>query len=201
MPLPLTLRVGFSGHRYLDNPDAIREAIRTVLKELLLTCSGQLLGVASASAGGDLLFLESVLDLKGKVKILLPMLETDFKQDFQDFPEEEWRRACFLLRKSHSVHVLGIADNKPANYYECSVATVNASDCLIVVWDGGQPDPGHIGGTGSTVDYARKIGKPMIWIHSKTLEIQRERLDQFNWRDAGSHTAAPISLYRPNDTK
>lgn len=90
--------VVFSGHM-IDDPQqkiprfpAAREAIvKQALKQQLQPLqSGPLLGYASAACGGDILFLESILELGGSVTIVLPCQRSDFARLSVEVAGKTW---------------------------------------------------------------------------------------------------------------
>ena len=168
----------FCGHR-VDQPgrpmprfpaaleQPVYEAIHQRLKAL-----GTYVGFASAASGGDILFLEALLDLGGELNIVLPYNREQFVADaVQDQPSDEatddWL-GRFNRVLSHAREVIIASDHKPkddAISYEYSnrllhgLASMRAQQLQtalvpLAVWDG-QPGDGH-GGTAHTVSYWRQ---------------------------------------------
>ncbi|QQE67018.1 hypothetical protein GFS31_37240 [Leptolyngbya sp. BL0902] len=168
----------FCGHR-VDQPGRsvprfpaelerpVYQAIYERLKSL-----GTYVGFASAASGGDILFLEALLDLGGELNIVLPYNQEQFVADaVQDQPSDEatddWL-ARFQRVLSHAREVIIASDHKPkddAISYEYSnrllhgLASMRAQQLQtslvpLAVWDG-QPGDGH-GGTAHTVSYWRQ---------------------------------------------
>lgn len=165
--LPAILALGFTGHRNLSNETRSREAIRKTLVEWKSKAAGTVYGVSSAAAGGDLLFAETCLELHLPIRIFLPMPKEQFRADFD---EPSWLRAEAVMANALSVEVAGAGEKVTERYYECGIETVQQSQMLIALWDGG-PSQG-LGGTADMVHYARELGRPVMWIHSVTGAVQ-----------------------------
>lgn len=161
--LPSVLAIGFTGHRSIPDEAKSRESIRGFLREQKAKTQAIVYGVSSAAAGSDLLFAESCIELEIPLRILLPLSREDFKQDFD---AATWLRVEAVVSKAISVEVTGRGENRNEAYYECGVDTVQQSQLLIAVWDG-EPSRG-MGGTQEIKEFAEKMGKPVIWIHSVT---------------------------------
>jgi hypothetical protein len=165
--LPTTLAIGFTGHRKLPDETRSREAIRGVLLEWKAKVPGVVYGVTSAAAGGDLLFAETCIELNLPIRVFLPVPREQFREDFD---EPAWSRAECVFRKALSVEVIGAGEKLTERYYECGIETVQQSQLLIALWDGG-PSQG-LGGTADMVHFAKEQGRPVIWIHSVTCAVQ-----------------------------
>jgi hypothetical protein len=165
--LPATLAIGFTGHRNLSDEGKCRAAIRRVLLEWKAKAPGVVYGVTSAAAGGDLLFAETCVELHLPFRIFLPAPQQKFREDFD---EPSWARAEAVFAKALSVDVTSSGEKLTESYYECGIETVQQSQLLIALWDGG-PSQG-LGGTGDMVHFARELGRPVVWIHSGTGAVQ-----------------------------
>ncbi len=165
--LPATLAIGFTGHRSLPDEEKSRQLIYGFLKERKAATPGMIYGVSSAAAGGDLLFAESCIQLEIPLRVLLPLPKEQFRDDFDP---ATWQRAENVLSKAVSVEVTGGNQPRNENYYECGIETVHQSTLLIALWDG-ESSRGK-GGTQEIVAFAKSIGRPVIWFHSSTGEVQ-----------------------------
>jgi len=165
--LPTTLAIGFTGHRKLPNEVKCREAIRKVLLEWKAKVPGMIYGLASTAAGGDLLFAETCAELHVPIRVFLPVPREQFRDDFD---EPSWARAESVFKNALSVEVTGAGEELKERYYECGIETVQQSQLLIALWDGA-PSQG-LGGTADMVHFAKEQGRPVIWIHSATGEVQ-----------------------------
>ncbi|MGA7157347.1 MAG: hypothetical protein WBY53_10890 [Acidobacteriaceae bacterium] len=165
--LPAVLAVGFTGHRNLPNEAESRKLLYDLLAEKKRSTSEVLLGISSIAAGADLLFAESCIALNIPLRVLLPFPVDDFRADF-DPPS--WSRAERVMKQSISIEVIGNAQQRDERYYECGVETVLQTQWLIALWNG---EAAHgLGGTQQIVAFARRIGKPVVWIHSLTGAVQ-----------------------------
>lgn len=161
--LPAVLPVGFSGHRQLPDEAASCAVLRDFLREYKASTPAIVYGVSSAAAGADLLFAESCLELDIPVRILLPMPAEEFRNDFD---AETWARVERVLARAISVEVTGTTGERSELYYECGIRTVQQCRLLVVLWDG-QKARG-LGGTAEIVEFAEKIGRPVVCFHSQT---------------------------------
>lgn len=165
--LPAVLGIGFSGHRTLREEARCRQAILDFLREQQTKSSGHVYGISSAAAGGDLLFAESCLELGIPLRVLLPMEREEFREDFD---ATSWARAEEVLRRAASVEVTAGSEDRREQFYDCGVLTVQQSQLLLALWNG-QSSRG-MGGTAEIVSFAETIGRPVVWLHSETGEVQ-----------------------------
>lgn len=149
----------FAGHM-IDRPDRpeprfparleadVRQAIREQLEG-----TGPLIAYASAACGSDIIFLETVVDLKGAINIVLPYQQEDFVRDSVDvIPGADWRARCLrLLGKAQVVTVsdqrlpLGGVSYEYANQVLLGLARARTERLgamlrPLAVWDGKQGD-------------------------------------------------------------
>lgn len=165
--LPITLAIGFTGHRKLPDEAKCRQAIRKVLLDWMDKVPGVVYGVTSAAVGGDLLFAETCLELNLPIRVFLPFPKEQFRGDFD---EPDWARAECVFGKALSVEVTGAGEKLTERYYECGIETVQQSQVLLALWDG-EPSQG-LGGTADMVHFAKEQGRAVIWIHSATGAVQ-----------------------------
>lgn len=163
--LPAVLAIGFTGHRSLPDEAASRTVLCDFLRGYKASTPAILVGVSSVAAGGDLLFAESCLELDIPLRILLPMPVEDFRSDFD---AAAWARAEHVLAHAVSVEVTGEREERSELYYQCGIQTVQQSRLLVALWDGQQAR--GVGGTAEIVDFASRIGRPVVCFHSRTGE-------------------------------
>jgi hypothetical protein len=113
------------------------------------------------------LFAESCIQLALPLRVLLPLPVDEFRKDFD---ETTWSRAEQVLCKAASVEVAGGNQPRDACYYECGIETVLQSRLLLALWNGA-PSQG-LGGTQDVVSFARGIGKPVVWLHTDTRDVE-----------------------------
>jgi hypothetical protein len=164
--LPVTLAIGFTGHRALDDESKSRKVIFDFLEQRKASTSALLYGISSVAAGGDLLFAECCIQLEMPLCVLLPLPAEEFRKDFD---ESSWSRAEQVMSQAASVEVAGGNQIRSACYYECGIETVQRSRMLLALWNGG-PSQG-LGGTEDVVSFARELGKPVVWLHSTTGDL------------------------------
>lgn len=161
--LPAALAIGFTGHRQLPDENKCRAAIRKVIEEWKVRVPGLVYGVSSTAAGGDLLFAETCIDLNVPIRIFLPFPKEKFRNDFDD---QTWERAERVMASALSLEVKGVSQKSEEGYYECGIETVQHSQLLIALWDGGQGR--GMGGTADVVYFALEQGHPIVWVNSAT---------------------------------
>jgi len=164
--------VGFTGHRHLSDPGRIESALATLLEELHRARAGRLAGVSSVAAGADTLFARAVLARTMPWLAILPFPREEFAKDFT---APQWHEAEALLARAASVQLAPATGNRDEAFLEAGLRTVDECDVLVAVWNGG-PAAGT-GGTAEVVAYARQVGRPLLWIHSETGTVVRERMD------------------------
>jgi len=174
--LPLFHVVGFTGHRELEDPAGVAKTIRGELARLVRERPAQWSALSSIASGGDMLFAAAVVESGMRWHALLPMPMSMFREDFTP---DEWAQAQSLL--GQAAHVSVTSDNAEEHrehaYLDCGHETVNDSDVMIAVWDG--KEARGIGGTAEVVAHARKLGCPLILINPATMQVVRERFDDF----------------------
>lgn len=159
-------RVGFSGHRKLPDVALIRTRLGEVWRELAGRVEGTLEGCVGAAEGADLIFAQTCLDAGAPLHLVLPYGLTYFAPEVGP----EWRER-FERATAAAATITAVSDPAEGDsaYYAGGIATLEASDVLVVVWNG-QPAAG-LGGTGDILGAARERGLPWVWIHSKTGEV------------------------------
>jgi hypothetical protein len=115
------------------------------------------------ASGADLLFSESCIQLKIPLRVLLPIPKDKFQKDFD---VATWTRAEQVMAQAISVEVTGNDELREERYYECGIQTVQQSQIMLALWDG-RPSRGT-GGTEEIVTFAKKMGRPVVWLHSVT---------------------------------
>lgn len=148
-----------TGHMDLIGPSD--ELIRSALQKLFSDKSdSDLVGVSCIAKGADTLFAETILQLDGRLVVVLPSRnyrETKVKADHAD-------RFDRLIADAAEVVVM---DNEAANraaYEAANNELLRHADRLVAIWDGSPPS-GKGGGTADTVLLARERNIPVdiIW--------------------------------------
>jgi hypothetical protein len=175
--LPSVFAIGFTGHRTLPDEGKCRRLIYDFMAEKKAGGSEIIYGVSSVAAGADLLFAECCLELEIPLRILLPMPKEYFERDFD---AATWSRAEHVMQKAISVEVTGAQALHEERYYECGIETVQQTQLLVTLWNGKSSQ--GMGGTEEIVAFAKEMGKPVVWFHSETGDMQllnREALPTF----------------------
>lgn len=150
------MRVGVTGHSKLmpDCVDAVRDGVRAAL-EAEAAGGSSLVGVTCLAPGADQLFARVVLELGGRVEVVLPAM------DYRDRLKPE-KRADYdeLLAQAHVVSVLPNELSGRHAYVMANERMLASVELLIAVWDG-QPPDGR-GGTADVVETARASGVPVV---------------------------------------
>jgi uncharacterized phage-like protein YoqJ len=152
------VRVGVTGHMNLSEPTVslVRAALRKVLES---QAADGITGVSCIAAGADSIFAETVLDLGGKLEVILPASDYRERKVKPDHADQFDR----LLRRASRVHVMPYAISNRDAYQAANEMMINSSDRIIAVWDG--EAPADKGGTAAVVEYARLQGIPVdvVW--------------------------------------
>lgn len=174
--------VGFAGHRKVENSGLVASQIKAALDLVGRQANVPLAAISSIAMGADTLFAETVLDQEIPWTLFLPFPEKLFFQ-FPNFPDATGRRSRRAMQRAQRIVVTG---NPPGNtasrheaYLECNRCLVEECDVLIAVWDG---LPGQPGGTGSAINHARALGRPVVLVDAATGGLSCENLDQLRHR-------------------
>ena len=167
--LPQFHVVGFTGHRRLENGADVAAAIGRELAALRQAAPGEWIALSSAAAGSDALFARTAMDLGFAWQVVLPLAPAEFKRDFSD---AEWSETEGLLARAEQIRILDETGAREDAFLDAGMETVHDADIVLAVWDG-EPARGK-GGTADAVAYARDLGRPLILIDPRTMEVRRE---------------------------
>ncbi|GGP62386.1 hypothetical protein [Saccharothrix coeruleofusca] len=150
------MRVGITGHSNLvpDCVDVVKAAIREVL-ETEASGGSPLVGVTCLAPGADQLFARVVLELGGRVEVVLPAM--DYRDRLKPERVAEYDE---LLAQAHVVSILPNELSGRHAYVMANERMLASVELLVAVWDG-QPAGGR-GGTGDVVEHARASGVPVV---------------------------------------
>ena len=160
--------VGFAGHRRVTDPAALKAVIRKELEGFDADLDGEVMGICSAAAGADLLFLEACAELGMRTVVILPFGPERFRRDFDD--PAEWERSRRMVEAALWSEVAPGNEEAPAAYHLVARRLLEVADRMLFVWDG-QP-PRGLGGTGETVADAAHWETPSRIIAADTLEAR-----------------------------
>ncbi|MEV6967148.1 hypothetical protein AB0M47_18770 [Hamadaea sp. NPDC051192] len=149
-------RVAVSGHRGL--PEATERLVNQALRETLGQHGPDLVGISCIADGADQLFAHAVLELGGRLEVVVPA--TKYRQAL---PSECWPTYDRLLSEASQVHQLEYTESTSEAHQAASEYMVDRADILVAIWDG-LPARAY-GGTADVVAYARDMGKTVevIW--------------------------------------
>jgi hypothetical protein len=156
------MRVGITGHSNLvpECVDAVRAEVRSVL-EAEVPGGSSLVGVTCLAPGADQLFARVVLELGGRVEVVLPAM--DYREKLKPSRRAEYDE---LLARAHVVSVLPNELSGRQAYVMANERMLASVELLIAVWDGNPPD--GRGGTADVVETARASGVPVIVVWPPT---------------------------------
>lgn len=171
-PVPAPIRrlwfVGFAGHRAVPDRAMAKAAIVRELATIRDTIDGELVGIASAAAGADLLFLEACGEAGFRTVVLLPFLRDRFHEDFED--PAEWDLACRLMDAAWWCEVVPGGEDAPAAYHVVARESLNIAERMLFLWNGKVAR--GLGGTGETVREALELGIPSRVIDADTFDAR-----------------------------
>ncbi|MEN8600261.1 hypothetical protein ABFC64_02360 [Microbacterium rhizosphaerae] len=166
--VPVELRIGIVGHRWLEDDDVTRGAVAAAVDDLWQRRSNSatantsvgLTVVSALAEGADRIAAAAAVDRGARLEVVLPLPSADYEKDFQT--PESLARYRELLADAASVTALPIRDDRDAAYLEGGMRVVERCDAVIAIWDG-EPARGT-GGTAEIVAYADAIGRPVRWL-------------------------------------
>jgi hypothetical protein len=140
-------------------PESTPPVYKAIADALAPYAGGELTGVSCIARGADSIFAQAVLDLGGKLEVLLPATnyrETKVKPDHAAQFDD-------LMRRATSVRVMPFAQANRQAYEASNEAMLSLCDKLFAVWDG--QSAVDRGGTGAVVEEARSRGLPVevVW--------------------------------------
>ncbi|UED87429.1 hypothetical protein [Streptomyces profundus] len=147
-----------TGH--MDLTDGTVPLVRAALRELLAPHeAAEVVGVSCIAAGADSLFAEAVLDLGGRLVVVVP--GRDYRQ--RKVKPQDAQRFDRLVEAAGEVVTVPFELAGREAYEAAGKELLRRADRLVAVWDG-RPSNGK-GGTADTVDQARAAGVPVdvIW--------------------------------------
>lgn len=150
-------RIGVTGHMNItdDTVPLVYEAISALLA---YEDPAVLTGVSCIARGADSVFAQAVLDVGGKLEVILPSRnyrERKVKPDHAELFDK-------LLAQADAVRIMDFEDTGRDAYEAANEAMLASCERLIAVWDG---EVGQKGGTGTVVELAhtQNIHVTIIW--------------------------------------
>lgn len=118
-----------------------------------------LIGISCIARGADSIFAQVVLDLGGKLEVLLPA------SNYRETKVKLAHAAQFdeLMRQAATVRVLPFGEANRDAYRAANEALISSCDRLFAVWD--RQAGTDKGSAASVVEYARSQGVPVeiVW--------------------------------------
>jgi hypothetical protein len=182
--VPITLRIGVTGHRELADPSAlipaIHQAIHGITERLLGSgARPQLLVISALAEGADRLVAREVLTEPGaELEAVLPRPPGDYLDDFGT--EESRAEFIELLSGASAVWQVPVSKTQGSGYEQAGRYVVDSSDAVIALWDG-EPPRGQ-GGTATVVAYAQRQRVPLVWVPTTGRSAPVYRLDDQRFR-------------------
>lgn len=189
--------VGFSGNRPSSAPgrsaaelEAMRPRIERVLRawpQRMALANTRLELVVSAAEGADTLAGEVAISEGLPIRVILPKPIEAFRDDFANSSLNAWERARDVIEHARSgrdgsiLHVIPPPYNAPNCYQNANAAILEASDGLIILWNGTPTD--KRGGAGEMLELARARMLPLALLNS--LEP-----DQVIWENVDADNAS-----------
>jgi hypothetical protein len=151
-------RVGITGHRNLT-PKTTDLAYRAIRRALSAYQARELTGISCLADGADSIFAQAVLDLGGRLEVVLPA--TDYRD--RTIAPSHVARFDELLGRAFRVRTMPYAESGLDAYEAANRHLVSSCERLFAVWDGGPA--GGRGGTADVVRYANTRGVPVeiVW--------------------------------------
>jgi len=150
-------RIGISGHTNLTV--ATSRLVAGALRDVLSHDGDRLVGVTCLARGADQIFARVVLDLGGRIEVVVPAA------DYRDRKVKADNAAAFdeLIDRAAVVHTMPYPTSNRDAYMAASEHLLSTVDQLVAVWDGAPA--GGFGGTADVVDAARERGLPVavVW--------------------------------------
>lgn len=150
-------RIAVTGHMNLtpETVSLVRKAIRNSLAD---HDPATLLGISCIAAGADQIFANVVIEMGGKLKVILP------SANYRESKVRQDNLAVFddLLNRADQILQMPFHEANKEAYEAANKALLTSADRLIAVWDG-RPSDGA--GTADVVQDARSLGLPVdvVW--------------------------------------
>lgn len=152
------MRVGVTGHMNLSE-QTVAQVARALREHLRALSATPLTGVSCLARGADSLFAEVVLELGGRLEVVLP--STDYRET--KVKPEQAAQFNGLISRAVQVRTMPFETAGRDAYEAANGCVLDSIEELVAVWDG-QPSV-DAGGTASVVELAkaRGIAVHIIW--------------------------------------
>ena len=186
------MRVGVTGHIYVEDDAELTAAIRDGLARVLRLAAGGpvsavLVVVSALAEGADRLVTSEVIaDRRNRLEVALPLPPDEYAADFAG--DASKRQFQALLDRASSVWTAPRGGSREQAYERAGRHVVDHADAVIALWDG-EPSRGR-GGTAEIVAYARAQRVPLFIINPRSPLSVTDELDTPRSaviRDAAEH--------------
>lgn len=162
-------RIAISGHRGL--PERTARLVDTAIRSALADQGPEVTGISCLADGADQIFARAVIDLGGRLEVVIPAAE--YRGGLPEDARPEYDK---LHAQAVAVDRLPFSESTSQSHMAASKLMLDAADELYAVWDG-QPARGY-GGTADVVSYARERGVPVrvIWPAGAHRDLRSLRL-------------------------
>ncbi|MER5172819.1 SLOG family protein [Thioclava kandeliae] len=133
--------VGFTGHRQIDDPQALRQRLRQLLREITLGVNNcRPILMTGLAEGADQIAADVALELGWELVAALPFAATDHRHGAPGTPERQ-RFDQWLARARHQINISVLAqletrEPDPSAYAALGRWLGQFSHVLIAAWDG-----------------------------------------------------------------
>jgi hypothetical protein len=151
-------RIGITGHT--DLSAATEELVRGAIRDFLATHEpAELTGVSCAAPGADTVFAETMVELGGRLEVVLP--SRSYRE--QKVRPEQRPRFDEILGAATRIHVMPFVDSHREAYEAANEVLLDSSETLVAIWDGQAAQ--DRGGTAAVVEraLARRTPVRVIW--------------------------------------
>jgi hypothetical protein len=174
-------RLGITGHVNLTD-DSVPLVYEAIIEALRPYIGAELAGVSCVARGADTIFAQAVLDVGGRLDVLIPAA------DYRATKVAPDHAAAFdaLLDLAHTVRVLPFPQANRDAYEAANHAMVACADIVLAVWDGNHE--AKQGNTASAVAYAQACGVPVVIVWPNGAERaphEDQTASATEFRDAG----------------
>jgi len=174
-PAPERLRVGVTGHRWNQLPEAARPALAAAVESALVAIGdsaraaghpfSRLALISGLAEGADRIAAQAALKVGWRLDASTPFALARYVRDFGDAASvAEFHRlwAAAARRRVIDGEALQANDDDPAPYAALARSLAADADALIAVWNG--KPPAGAGGTAEVAALSVEAGKPVVWI-------------------------------------
>lgn len=147
--------IGITGHSNLT--DGSYPPVRRALLNHLRSHRDGLVGITCIARGADQIFADAVLELGGRLEIVLPA--ADYLRGIRD--DRDRARCDAYITAARSTVTMPYEHSNSAAYFAASRSVIDRCDVLLAVWDG----VASAGGTADAVTYAQQTRTPVhvVW--------------------------------------